>query len=279
MKKYIAIRGGGSNFIGELGAIAACYDKGIMQPLEFAGTSAGSILSTLLAVGYTTSELHPMLMNQDFSLFEDDENYLRLLEHNGGIYKGDYLLNWIEGMVTNKMGKPLATFADLGAKNLPTLWVVATDVANDDYVTFDRFNTPDMPVALAVRCSMSVPFVFKAAQYDGKTYVDGGLKLNYPITLFDDEAEEEVLGIFPHDVHGVAEPLDVSTNAALAKSVFENLLDSQNSYLFSNKKWLSQTILADTFGNSPMNFKNLPTERKQQLYQAGYDSAIAFINK
>jgi predicted acylesterase/phospholipase RssA len=40
---------------------------------------------------------------------------------------------------------------------------------------FDITNTPDLPVAIAGRITMSVPFYFKNVKYNGSAYVDGGV--------------------------------------------------------------------------------------------------------
>ena len=46
--------------------------------------------------------------------------------------------------------------------------------------------TPDMPIRLAIRASMSLPFVYKPVELSpGECYVDGGVLDNYPLRCFD----------------------------------------------------------------------------------------------
>ena len=50
---------------------------------------------------------------------------------------------------------------------------------------FSHEHTPDMPVAMAIRISMSIPLFFTAIRQRNQIYVDGGIFDNYPIKLFD----------------------------------------------------------------------------------------------
>ena len=61
----------------------------------------------------------------------------------------------------------------------------------DKQLTYFNFeNTPDMPIAIASRISMSIPYFFAAVKYDAgqgeKTWVDGGVGSNMPAgAIFD----------------------------------------------------------------------------------------------
>jgi predicted acylesterase/phospholipase RssA len=49
-----------------------------------------------------------------------------------------------------------------------------------------------MKVIDAVCMSMAVPFIFACGNYEGKTYVDGGTKEEYPLTPFLDKKPHEI---------------------------------------------------------------------------------------
>jgi NTE family protein len=52
-----------------------------------------------------------------------------------------------------------------------------------------------VPVAEAVRMSMSIPLFFAAVMFNGEVHVDGGAVWNYPIEIFDgDEPSPATLG-------------------------------------------------------------------------------------
>lgn len=81
MKADIVCEGGGVKGIALLGAIYYLEEKGYTFQ-NFAGTSAGAIVSSLLAVGYTGKELKELLLNIKFTDFYE-KNKLSLLPFIG----------------------------------------------------------------------------------------------------------------------------------------------------------------------------------------------------
>ncbi len=86
-------------------------------------------------------------------------------------------------------------------KSFKSIYLVGTNLSRAAYEVFSFEDTPDFPVADAVRISMSIPLFFKAIKLPRKApekkfylrkrnqprdiYVDGGLLNNYPVRLFD----------------------------------------------------------------------------------------------
>jgi NTE family protein len=68
------------------------------------------------------------------------------------------------------------------------LFVIATDVEDQRACVFSAKHHPDVPIWQAVRCSVSIPFVFTPERCLGRSFVDGGLTWDYPIDLFDGKA-------------------------------------------------------------------------------------------
>src|SRR2546422_11291722 len=62
--------GGGVKGIGLVGAASAIEAAGY-EFVNLAGTSAGAIVATLLAAGYSATELKPIINGIDFNSFED----------------------------------------------------------------------------------------------------------------------------------------------------------------------------------------------------------------
>ena len=55
------IKGGGTNLIAYITFLQGISGRGIIEGIEhYAGTSAGSIVSTVLALGYTPDELYQL---------------------------------------------------------------------------------------------------------------------------------------------------------------------------------------------------------------------------
>src|SRR3954453_13731963 len=66
----LVFEGGGVKGIAMVGALSVLEEHGY-KPQNVAGTSAGAIVATLLAAGYTAAELRDLISNQDFSEFMD----------------------------------------------------------------------------------------------------------------------------------------------------------------------------------------------------------------
>ena len=79
-----------------------------------------------------------------------------------------------------------STFADLAKRRgSPKLHLVATNLSTRSSEIYSPETTPEMPVAEAVRRSMSIPLFFAAVREAGDVFVDGGVLDNYPVRLFD----------------------------------------------------------------------------------------------
>src|ERR1051326_3225570 len=66
----LVMEGGGVKGIALVGALSVLQERGF-QPQNLAGTSAGAIVTTLYAAGYSPAELYTLLKTQDFSAFLD----------------------------------------------------------------------------------------------------------------------------------------------------------------------------------------------------------------
>ena len=97
MKYDLILEGGGSKAPGLVGALAAIEHKGFL-PNSLAGTSAGAIVASLRAAGYTPADLRTVFTDLDFRTFKDGNGFGRkaynILRHKG-IYKGDVFYNTI----------------------------------------------------------------------------------------------------------------------------------------------------------------------------------------
>src|SRR5262249_3522642 len=134
----------------------------------FVGTSAGAITAALLAAGFTSDELENELREKNFSDFLDSK--LWWLPYNlfttGGLYPGTVLRAWINNKINNKLSstKPVKLNHDTklpGIKLKHRLTVYASTVGRKALI-FDSFlpSSAEAEVSYAVRCSMSIPFIF-----------------------------------------------------------------------------------------------------------------------
>ncbi len=178
----------------DVGALDVLEGKGILRDIERAGgTSAGAITALLVGLRYTTFEIQEILSGLDFQRFLDDSwgvvrDSKRLLQ-DFGWYRGDFFRRWIAELVARRTGNGEATFEEVRERGeFLDLYFVGTNLSTRFAEVFSFEHTPRMPVADAVRISMSIPLFFRARRSPrGDVFVDGGLLDNYPVKLFDRE--------------------------------------------------------------------------------------------
>ncbi|MEC1345874.1 patatin-like phospholipase family protein [Bacillus haynesii] len=198
--------GGGMKGIALVGAYEALEKRGFRFK-RLAGTSAGSIIASFIAAGYTSPEIRQMmeelneseLLDPRFSLLplkmlQWASTYWRL-----GLYKGDKLENWISEKLK---AKGISVFGDLEQGKLK---LIASDLSNGKMLVLpddlNRYglNPRRFSVARAVRMSCSIPYFFEPVKLKSSSgisvVVDGGVLSNFPMWLFTTEKKRPVLGI------------------------------------------------------------------------------------
>ncbi|MEG1874934.1 MAG: patatin-like phospholipase family protein [Angelakisella sp.] len=196
--------GGGVRGIGHVGAACGLEQAGY-RFVHLAGSSAGAIVASLLACGYTAPQLRLLLEGLDYLRFRQEGLLSRMgtmgkavsLYTQLGVYDADYFEQWLSELLGKK---GFTTFGRLRTRpGDPERWklqITASDVTDhrllilpQDFALFGL--DPDQcRIARAVRMSMSIPLFYKPCHLrgaDGRDHliVDGGLLSNYPVWLFD----------------------------------------------------------------------------------------------
>jgi len=162
LKVGLVLGGGGAKGAAEVGVLKVIEEVGI--PIDYiAGTSIGSIVGGLYAMGYDSHDLDSLFVNQDW-----------LLLFTGNVR--DFL-----GEVTQQKH-----FNEL---NIP-FRCVAADVNNYEEVVLSEGLVGD-----AMRASMSIPGVFKPVITDGRMLMDGGLINNLPVDVVKAMGADVVIAI------------------------------------------------------------------------------------
>jgi len=199
--RNLVFEGGGVKGIAYVGAMRVLEQRGALEHIvRVAGTSAGAINALVYALGYDLNEQRDILYSTNFEDFMDDSfgviRDIRRLARDFGWYKGDFVATWIGELVAAKLGRPDATFGDLAAAEHTDLYVVGTNLSTGYAEVFSKERHAEMPIAKAVRISMSIPLFFAAVRHGERNdvYVDGGVIRNYPIKLFDREKYIDLSG-------------------------------------------------------------------------------------
>ncbi len=295
--KNLVFEGGGVKGVAYGGALEVLEQSQITPQIErVAGTSAGAITATMVSLNYTAAEFVDIMMNLDFSKFEDGSDLggpIRLVEHYGW-FKGDYFLNLMESFIERKAGDGRATFRDLKkAGRFKDLHVFGTDLSQQAVQQFSYAETPDVAVADAVRISMSIPFFFESREYEGNVYCDGGVLNNYPVSTFDEEyaaadpetghtmlhrtPNPETLG-FHLDNLDQPPPRPVDKVRRFAGAVFEAILNIQNILLKASPGDERRTVFINDLGVKTTDFQ-LSDQTKRDLIEQGRIATTTYLNK
>src|SRR6476469_8464591 len=124
--------GGGVKGIAFAGAIAAAErDAGVKEWVNLAGTSAGSIVSALLVVGYDSAGLKKILADAKYPRFADCGfggkwvgGVYNAVFRRRGLAPGSYFKEWLSEQLAasplaRELGKSELTFADVRRRDLP----------------------------------------------------------------------------------------------------------------------------------------------------------------
>jgi len=189
LPEALLFEGGGTKGVAYGGAMAGLEAAGLLRSIKsVAGTSAGSQTAALFAFGFSDSEINAIVRRAPWTeLLDGSWGALRDLYRlwtQWGIYKGEFLQNWLDGEFAKKAGKKLCTFAQQYELTGIELRIGVCCVSTGKFELLDRHSHPDMPVCVATRASSSIPVAFCPVAWKGKMYVDGGVLGNLPMDAF-----------------------------------------------------------------------------------------------
>ena len=319
----LALAGGGVRGLAYAGVFSVLDKKAVLhQTDKVAGTSAGAIAGLLLSVGYSAKEIDSIMQDLPVQEFNDGKGGLigkyERVKHDFGIYEGKKFDRWLQQLVNIKTGKPGLTFGELHQLHLTNnlfkdLYCTGNNLSRQQLEIFSYEHTPNMPIALAVRISGTVPLYFEPVALDnnkkmiqkGDTssfinyYVDGGMLCNYPINMFDTCNNNEnplmynnvkfnrhTIGIKlerPEQIDSLQKnnvtipPFSVN-NFNQYLSAFTNLMMETLNRRYPNlENEIGRTIYV-SYGTIHAKIRKMKNEEKQMLFDNGVKAATAFLN-
>ncbi|KPU46029.1 patatin-like phospholipase [Oxobacter pfennigii] len=293
--------GGGVKGIALAGALLAAEEVGYRW-VNVAGTSAGAIVASLIAVGYNSKEIKDIICELNFSAF-NDKTMLSNIPIIGpilsimsvrGVYKGDYIEQWLREKYKAK-GKE--KFKDIRTEDEDDMYkyklrVIASDISQKRLLVLPQdiilygIDPDELDIAKAVRMSMGIPLYYKpvVVRYkkgnrNRKSFiVDGGLLSNFPVWLFD----EEGIPSWPTFGFKLVDP-ELQENKE-GKSTINYILSILSTMMEAfDQRYIeisnfNRTIAIPTLGVKTTDF-NLSKEKESELYNSGYKAAKHFFEK
>ncbi|MBM3434753.1 MAG: alpha/beta hydrolase, partial [Bacteroidetes bacterium] len=204
-KLGLVLSGGGAKGIAHVGILKAMEQEGL-RPDFITGTSMGSIIGGLYAIGYSADQLDTIIRSIDWDLILSNNIPLNFISYEEKEYYNRYLLEFpvergklklpsgmIEGQMLNEVLNhytwPANKYASFDDFPIP-FRCVATDVSTGKQIVFK-----DGPLAEAIRASMAIPTAFTAVDLDSTLAVDGGVVNNFPVEELYKMGADVIIGV------------------------------------------------------------------------------------
>lgn len=275
---YTCIFGGGAiRGIAYIGALQALEELELKID-TLAGSSVGSIVATLVAVGYSPDEISDIFMQVNFELFRDIHFGLN---KDFAISKGNVFTDWIRDLIEKKFygddyikGQNKSVLFGNIDRNLV---LITTDLNTFKPYEFSTFETPDFEIAEAVRISCSMPGLMVPIEMNNKKLVDGDLMKGIPLWKLSKNLNNPKNRIIEFRLEG------------------DNVGNNGNAFEFLNSIYscmtsVSTDFIMDCFGNNDkydyvkittgdlivIDF-NIPQKTRNKLIEIGYNDSLKYL--
>jgi predicted acylesterase/phospholipase RssA len=280
--KHIVINGGGPTIFNSYGALKQASNDGIwnIDSVEsFRGTSAGAMLSVILALQYSWEDLDDYIIKRPWhNLWQF--NLLHIYDYyaNKGIYGKHLFVEFYGPLFRGKDVDVSITLKEFHTVFKKAIYMYAVDIERFELVEFSHESHPDMPVIEAVRASSALPILFEPVTYNGRVYIDGGILLNYPFTkcAADPDTILGVKNVCTADntkldkLEGIFEYLSYILNNIVDKIQMKDRGTTLKYELEINTGFIDYSTI--------LSLANSATER-EHLIKCGSDDAIKSISK
>lgn len=236
-KVAVVLSGGGAKGMAHIGVLKVIERAGI--PVDIiTGTSMGSIVGGLYAIGYHAELLDSLVRAQDWSYVITDREDMSRQSLSDRAKQNTYILS--RGLSFGKhreseggfiRGKNLASLfqklcvgyldsLDFNSLPIPYACVATNIVDYSEHV----FHSGWLPQAM--RASMAIPAVFSPVRKDNMVLVDGGLRNNYPADVAREMGADVIIGVT------VQSPLKTAEHLGNAMTIVGQVIDvnCQNKY-------------------------------------------------
>ena len=285
-KVAVVLSGGGAKGMAHIGVLKVLEQAGI--PVDIVtGTSMGSIIGGLYAIGYNAHALDSMVRVQDWSYVITDKEDMSRQSLNDRQKQNTYLYS--TGLTIGKQDKQGGGI--IKGKNLAELFqqlcvgftdsldfsrdlripfaCVATNIIDNSEVDFHSGRLPQ-----AMRASMAIPAAFSPVRIGDKVLVDGGLKNNYPADLARQMGAEIIIGVTVQGAPKVAE--DIGGTMSILSQIID--VNCKNK-LDENLAITDLHMQVDTKGYGSASFSQAAIDtlirRGEELAMSHWDDIIA----
>ena len=278
MKLGLALSGGGVRGIAHAGVLKALEENNIKIDV-IGGTSAGSIISTLYAMGYSPYYIYILfkryakdLVNQNsITTITSLKSFITNKKTNfSGFYSGEEIENVFNEVAKRKGIKNISDI------KMPIV-IPAVDFQDSKEYIFTN-NIPEkiedktkyiteIPIGKAIRASSSFPVAFCPCEFEKHRFLDGGILDNFPSLEVKKQGVDKVLTVNfkADDINEQSNVMDIIMRSI---DIMGNKVSEEN----LNNSDMVLTIKTDKTGL-------LEVEKLDDCYKYGYRQTINNIDK
>ena len=274
MKIGLSLSGGGVKGAAHIGVIKALEEENIKID-SISGTSSGSIVATLYAMGYRSNEIYDIFKKYCKKIrYVDFWNILKLIY--GLVFKRKIIIDGlnsgkaIENLINDiAKGKNIKDISDI---HFP-LVIPSVNIYNGKVTCFTSYKNEKrylsntifvnhMNIGKAVRASCSYPVVFSPCEFNNTNLIDGGIRENTPWRELKEIGTDKVISVVfreKFDKNCCMNIIDVATRSI-------GLLSNE----LSNYEWNGTDYLLEIYTEK---IGLLDMDKIEELYEIGYETA------
>jgi NTE family protein len=204
-KVGLSLSGGGAKGLAHIGVLKVLEEAGI-EPDFITGTSMGSIVGGLYAIGYSADSIEHVTTSVDWDVLINDEIERKNLSIDEKEKHEKYVISFPvkkkkislpSGMahgqnislLLSNLTRHVHHINDYSQFPIPFACVVANIESGKSEALMSGF------LAESMRASMAIPSIFSPVEINNRLYVDGGLLNNFPVVEVKVLGADVVIGV------------------------------------------------------------------------------------
>jgi predicted acylesterase/phospholipase RssA len=225
MIKHLVFGGGGPTLFKHFGACRALAERKVIQPATIEtihATSAGGILAVMFCLSKSTewSVMEAYLVKRPWhDAFKLDIGTILGAYTRRGIWGREVIEVFFKPLLEVNDLLLTITLAEFRAWSGIDLYVYGFELNTFQLVEVSHKSFPDMPLLTAMHMTCAIPVLVAPIVEANKCYIDGGIKINYPMQQCIDAGhpQEEIMGF--RNVYEIGEH-EIAPDSTMVDYVF-----------------------------------------------------------
>ena len=286
-KVGLVLSGGGAKGAAHIGVLKYIEEAGI--PIDYiAGTSMGSIVGGMYALGYSSDEILNIISQVDWDRLISDNvdrqkiSYSRKYESNTQVLTIPFSISTDEEELQSRSFKNSLPTGIVSGDNLINLFN-SLSVGYSDPISFDELPIPFICIATnmmngeaevldegifskSLRASMAIPILFDPIVLNDTLYADGGLVSNFPA--------EQCRAMGADYIIGVSMSPGLESDPQKLSSIFSQV--KQLKEIITDKEYDNYHKMCDIFISPDLKgvgMLSFDAESVARITQSGYEAA------